>query len=384
MGCRHIVTLLLALVSGGCTTFGYYVGAANGQLELMRKAHPVEGLIADPATDPALAERLKTARAIIDFADDALGLPAGGSYADYAAIDRPFVAWNVFAAEEFSLRPEQWCYPLVGCLAYRGHFDPASAELDADRQRALGHDVHVGGVLAYSTLGWFDDPLLDTFLFRRDDRLAALLFHELAHRRLFVPGDTLFNESFATAIAIEGVNRWLDLNGDAGLLNKREVESARRQAVIDLLLELRRELERLYASGADQATMRRDKAGLIAATQADYARLRADWDGDAGYDAWMADGLNNAKLNTVGLYHRLVPAFRALLVEHGGEFEAFYIAVEALAAMPEALRHARLEELAPLWGLGPGSLQDPTPVAGGQQFKGLAAPSPAVQRVPPG
>ena len=372
--------LLLALVSGGCTTFGYYAGAANGQIELMRAAHPVKALLADPATDPDLAERLRTARAMVDFAGDELGLPAGGSYTDYAAIDRPYVAWNVFAAPEFSLQPEQWCYPLVGCLAYRGHFDPAAAAHDADRQRALGHDVHVGGVLAYSTLGWFDDPLIDTFLFRRDDRLAALLFHELAHRRLFVPGDTLFNESFATAVAIEGVSRWLDMRGDDDLLARREVESVHRQAVVDLLLGLRQELERLYASGADDAVMRHDKAGLIAAAQADYAGLRADWDGDAGYDAWMAGGLNNAKLNTVGLYHRLVPAFRALLVQHGGEFEAFYVAVEALAAMPEARRHARLEELALLWGGGPGFRQGISPATGGLRFKGYTAPLPTAQQ----
>jgi len=380
MGWRHVATLLLVLVTGGCTALGYYAGAANGQLELLRAARPVEELLTDPDTDPALAERLRTARAMVVFATEALGLPPGGSYRDYAALERRFVAWNVFAAPEFSLEPEQWCYPLVGCLAYRGHFDPAAAGHDADRQRALGHDVHVGGVIAYSTLGWFDDPLLDTFLFRRDDRLARLLFHELVHRRLFVAGDTLFNESFATAVAAEGVRRWLLAHGDDGLLKARTVENDRRQEVVDLLLDLRGRLEALYASGVPEAVMRRGKAELLAVVEDDYAVLRTGWDGDVGYDAWMRGGLNNAKLNTIGLYHHLVPAFRALLVQHGGDFETFYAAVEALAEMPEERRHTRLEELATLWSDGMAPRDGALQVARAPGIKMLTVAPPSASR----
>jgi predicted aminopeptidase len=349
MGWRRLVMLLPAVLAAGCTTLDYYAGAAGGQFELLSAARPVDALLADPATDPALRARLIEAGDMVRFAEAALALPAGGSYHDYVALERPFVAWNVFAAPEFSLEPERWCYPLVGCLAYRGHFDPADAERDAERQRALGHDVHVGGVTAYSTLGWFDDPLLDTFLFRRHDRLAELLFHELAHRRLFVPDDTRFNEPFATAVAAEGVRRWLLARGEAGLLARREVEDARRQAVVDLLLGVRRELEALYATGITADAMRRRKAEIVAGGEADYAVLRAGWGVDAGYDAWMAGGLNNAKLNTVGLYHRLVPAFRAMLAGHGGDLEAFYAEVAQLAEYDREARHARLEELATLW-----------------------------------
>ena len=206
---------------------------------------------------------------------------------------------------------------------------------------------------AYSTLGWFDDPLLDTFLFRRPDRLAELLFHELAHRRVFVPGDTLFNESFATAVAGEGVRRWLQARGETDLLARREVEDARRQAVIGLLLGVRDPLAALYADTLPEEAMRRQKDELLAGVQQQYRVLRGEWGADAGYDAWMAGGLNNAKLNTVGLYHRLVPAFRALLASHGGDLGAFYAEVEALAGYSQEARHARLEELVSLWGGSP-------------------------------
>ena len=348
MGWRHLAAALLLLLTGGCASLGYYVGAAGGQLELLSAARPVDVLLEDPATDPALAERLRLAREILAFAERELALPVQQSYASYAALGRPFVAWNVFAAPEFSLEPREWCYPLVGCLAYRGYFDAAAAAREADRLRAAGEDVHVAGVVAYSTLGWFDDPLLDTFLFRREDRLAWLLFHELSHRRLFVAGDTLFNESYATAVADAGVRRWLEARGDEALLARAGTEAQRRRAVIDLLLALRDELATLYAEALPDATRRARKARLIADAQQAYAGLRAAWGSDPGFDAWIEGGLDNAKLNTVGLYHRLVPAFRALLVQHGGDFTAFHAAVEALAEQPDASRHARLAELAPL------------------------------------
>ncbi len=349
MGWRLLAAAALLVLAGGCASLGYYVGAAGGQLELLAAARPVEALRDDPQTDPALVARLHLVDGILAFAARDLALPSGESYRSYAALDRPFVAWNVFAAAEFSLAPREWCYPLVGCLAYRGYFEEAAAAREADRLGAAGEDVHVAGVVAYSTLGWFDDPLLDTFLFRRADRLAWLLFHELAHRRLFVAGDTLFNESYATAVADAGVARWLEARGDDGLRARAEAEASRRRAVLDLLLDLRDDLAALYTTPADATTLRERKARRLAEAQQAYAGLRAGWDADPGFDAWMADGLNNAKLNTVGLYHRLVPAFRALLVRHGGDFAALHAAVEALGAEPEVVRHARLAELAPLW-----------------------------------
>ncbi len=349
MGWRLLAAASLLLVAGGCASLGYYAGAAGGQLELLAAARPVDALLADPATDPRLAERLRLAREILAFAEQELALPVDGSYDRYAALGRPFVAWNVFAAPEFSLVPREWCYPLVGCLAYRGYFDQAAAVREADRLAAGGEDVHVAGVVAYSTLGWFDDPLLDTFLFRREDRLAWLLFHELSHRRLFVAGDTQFNESYASAVADAGVQRWLEARGDATLRERATAGATQRRAVVGLLLALRDELAALYAETLPETERRARKARAIADARAAYAGLRATWDGDPGFDAWMDAGLDNAKLNTVGLYHHLVPAFRALLVQQGGDFAAFHAAVAALAAQPEQARHARLADLAPLW-----------------------------------
>ncbi|MDX1593401.1 MAG: aminopeptidase [Gammaproteobacteria bacterium] len=349
---RQFAVALVALATGGCASLGYYAGAVGGQLELMREARPVAELLADPAVEPALARRLRLAGDIVAFAERELALPADGSYTRYAALGRRFVAWNVFAAPEFALEPRRWCYPLVGCLAYRGYFDPDAAAREADRLRDRGEDVHVAGVVAYSTLGWFDDPLLDTFLFRREDRLAWLLFHELAHRRFFLAGDTAFNESYATAVADEGVRRWLRARGDELLLARAARDAARRGAVVELLLGLRGDLAGLYAGDHPAATLRARKAARIARALGDYAALRARWDEDVGFDAWMEAGLNNAKLNTVGLYHRLVPGFLALLVREGGAFAPFHAEVERLAAQPEATRHARLAEYASLWDGG--------------------------------
>ena len=355
---RRLALLLMAFAVGGCASVDYYLRAASGQLDLLAAARPVDDLLADPGTDPVLAARLREAGEMLDFAAQTLGLPVGDSYRDYAALGRDYVVWNVFAAPEFALEPERWCYPLVGCLAYRGHFDPASAEHEAARQRALGRDVHVAGVVAYSTLGWFEDPLLDTFLFRRRDRLAELLFHELAHRRLFVAGDTPFNESYATAVAAEGVRRWLRAQDDSALLARRATEEARRDAVVALLLDLRGSLEVLYRQPLGPAAMRAAKAARLAGAQADYAALRSAWGEDAGFDDWMSAGLNNAKLGTIGLYHRLVPGFQALLAQQGGDLEAFHAAVAALAEQPEAQRHARLVELATLWPESAGARSD--------------------------
>jgi predicted aminopeptidase len=231
---------------------------------------------------------------------------------------------------------------LLGCFDYRGYFDASRAEAHAARLRAAGNDVHVGGVAAYSTLGWFDDPLLDTFVGWRDDRLAALLFHELAHRRLFVPGDTAFNESFATAVADAGVRRWLQQRADPAALARYAAEWAWRQQVFDLLQAARETLSALYASDRPDVELQRAKDAQLARLQAQVAALRAVQGAQPALGEWVAAGMNNAKLNAVGLYHRLVPGFSALLHEHDGELPSFYAAVEALGQRPAAERRAYL------------------------------------------
>jgi len=343
---RLTLLLLFLFATTACTSVEYYRQAFGGQLEMLAKRRPVSELLDDPLTQATLRARLVLSQQILTFAEQELGLQAGGSYSDYAALGRPYAVWNVFATPEFSFAPREWCYPLVGCLAYRGYFDAARATAHAARLSDEGFDVHLGGVVAYSTLGWFDDPLLDTFIDRRDDRLAELLFHELAHRRLFVAGDTAFNESFATAVADAGLRRWLQRHAEPGALARRQVETAWLQRVYALLLETREALAELYASGRPEATLREEKAATWARRQSRYAGLRGQPGASPGLDRWIAAGLNNAKLNSVGLYRRLVPGFAVLLARHDGNLPAFYAAVEELGRRPAPERLSYLQSLA--------------------------------------
>lgn len=340
------LALLLALPTSGCATLGYYAQALSGQLEILARARPIEALLDDPELPPQRRERLARALAAREFAIHALGLPDNGSYRRFADLQRPYVAWNVFAAPELSLAPKQWCYAVVGCVAYRGFFARERAERYAAALRAQGYDTYVGGVAAFSTLGYFRDPLLNTILDRPEVEMAGVLFHELAHQRLYVRDDSTFSESFAVAVEIEGLRRWLAHNGDAeafaGYLETRR----RRDEFITLMLEHRTRLEAVYASDSDDATKRAAKQVKLAALRRAYAELKQRWGGYDGFDAWVEQDLNNAKLAAVGTYHRHVPAFQALLTRHDGELAAFYRAAEELARLPRAQRDAALAALA--------------------------------------
>jgi predicted aminopeptidase len=252
----------------------------------------------------------------------------------------------VVAAPEFSLAPKTWCFPVAGCVSYRGYYDEAAAAAMGERLREQGHDVHVYGVSAYSTLGWFDDPVLNTFLDRTDAGLAALVFHELAHQRLYLQGDSAFNEAFATAVEQEGVARWLRREGRAAELERWQQGERREEEFNALLLEARRRLGEIYASGAGAPQKRAGKERTFAELRAAYARLKAHWGGYAGYDRWFEQPLNNARLVSVGTYRDRVPAFQALLRQAGGDLENFYRQAAAIARLPEGERGARLTELA--------------------------------------
>ena len=245
------------------------------------------------------------------------------------------MVWNVFAAPELSLELKQWCYPVVGCAAYRGYFDREAAEAAAAALRAEGYEVNVAGVPAYSTLGWFSDPLLNTFIGGTEGQLAGLVFHELAHQVVFVGGDTTFNESFATAVEREGVRRWLATHGDDASRKAYTQFTQRRHEFLNLLLQYRGLLFENYQSQRTDELKRARKQQLFASLKDDYARLKASWDGFAGYDRFFAQDLTNAHLASIGAYNDLVPAFDALLAQAGGEFPRFYEEVKRLAALPE-------------------------------------------------
>lgn len=337
-------------VLGGCSNLGYYAHSLGGQYEVLSKRRPIDEVIRDPDTEPALREKLHAVLAIRRFASEALALPDNDSYRSYTDLGRPYVVWNVFATPEFSLEPVQWCFPLLGCVVYRGYFSEDQARAFARRLAAEGKDTYVAGIAAYSTLGWFDDPVLNTVLNRPLPDVAGLIFHELAHQRLYIKNDTAFNESFAMTVELEGTRRWLQATAAANQYAAYRERKRRREQFVQLLLRYRERLKTLYASTSDTAVLRAKKAAAFAELRRDYARLkREQWGGYAGYDRWFAQELNNAHLVSVGTYHRYVPAFQALLRRKDGDFQAYYEAAEALGEMEPAARRralARLERAA--------------------------------------
>lgn len=343
---RLFVVLLIVLLPlaflPGCQTLGYYAQAVNGQLAVWHASQPIQRLLEEDDTGPALRERLLLASDIRTFASEHLALPDNDSYRKYADVGRPYVAWNVFAAPELSLTPETWCFPFAGCVAYRGYFSQEAAERYAGKLREKSLDVYVGGVPAYSTLGWFDDPVLSTFINYPDAELARMIFHELAHQVAYAPGDTVFNESFATAVELEGVRRWLDQTGRVDLFAGFERSRARYGEFLELVMNTRNELEKLYGSEMDEATKRSRKAEAFERLRASYSQLKVGWGGYSGYDQWFAESLNNAKLGSIAAYTQLVPAFQKLLAENAGDLAAFYESVRQLAELPEAERRSRL------------------------------------------
>lgn len=336
-------TALLA----GCASPGYYAQAIGGQLEILRASRPLAEAAGDPGVPETVRRRLAVAAQIRDFASREMGLPDNGSYRKYADLGRPYVTWNVFAADALSIEPKQWCFPVAGCVGYRGYFSEAAARQFADALRAEGYDVFVGGVPAYSTLGWFDDPLLNTFLRYPDIELARLLFHELAHQVLYVQGDTAFNESFAVAVEEAGVTRWIERHGTPAQHEDFARREQRRRDFHALVKRTRERLGAIYAGAGTQAEKRADKARALKQLDADYRTLRdGAWSGFAGYDHWFAGTMNNAALASIGLYLDDVPAFQTLLAENDNDLPRFYATVRALAALPPEQREIRLAEAA--------------------------------------
>jgi predicted aminopeptidase len=334
------------LTIAGCTTAGYYAQSIGGHLDLMAKRQDISTLVEDDATSPDLKARLKQAEAIRVFAITQLALPDSGSYRSYVDVGKPYVTWNVVATPALSLTPKTWCFPVVGCVSYRGYFEEAEAVAYGDELAAEKMDVAVVGARAYSTLGWFDDPILNTILFDAEYRFAGTLFHELAHERLYIAGDTSFNESYAVSVEREGVRRWLARSSSPEMLKAYDRERTRREEFLNLVLATRAELEALYASSKDDAEKTREKARLFDELRAGYAALRASWDGYSGYDEWFASNLNNANLALLATYNLYVQAFEQILAEQSGDMRKFHEAVETLSKLPKEKRDAELERLA--------------------------------------
>ncbi len=344
------------LLVSGCQTVSYYKQAVKGQCQILANRRPISEVLADPQAPEKLKHKLRLVLEIREFARKDLNLPVKGHYQKYADLHRDFVVWNVHAAPEFSLEPKSWWYPVVGRAKYRGYFSEKDAR-DYAAQLGKQHlDVYVGGVQAYSTLGWFDDPVLNTFISQSDTDLAETVFHELAHQRLFVNGDTDFSEAFATAVAQEAMRRWMLSKGNASAYDQYMAENRRTEQFVNLVLGARHKLEKLYATTATPdgntdpnallASKRQGKIDIFQTLRRDYESLKStQWSGASDYDKWMAKPLNNARLNTIDAYYRLLPAFQALISANGADMEKFYLEVNLLAKESPDARHRKLAAL---------------------------------------
>ncbi len=336
---KSVVLFALCATNSGC----YYLHAAAGQWEVLRKSEPIDEIVDQDETSAELAVRLRLVRTARRFSIDELGLPDNGSYRSYADIEREFVVWNVFAAPEFSLQPRQWCFPIAGCVSYRGYFNKEAAYRQAERLAKDGYDVAVGGVSAYSTLGNFDDPLLSSMLRWDDIQLVGTLFHELAHQVLYIKGDTGFNEAFATAVEEFGLEQWLAANGRPEDIDVYWKRRQLREELMSLVADAREDLGKYYAADIGDDKKREQKAARLERLRADAAvLLRMSGGADT---AWINGDLNNARLASMSLYEGWLPAFRALLADCQHDIQCFYSRARGLSELDRAERDARLDAL---------------------------------------
>jgi len=334
--------LLLGLAESGCS-IGYYWQASRGQMSIVQGREPVADLLEQAELEPALRARLELSQQVLQFAHTEMLLPDNGSYTTYFDTGHPYVVWNVFAAPEFSLAPQVWCFPVAGCIAYRGYFSEAQARAYADKLATGGADIFVGGVSAYSTLGRFRDPILNTMLSSDDADFIALLFHELAHQLLYVQDDSAFNEGFATAVEYEGLRRWQRARGLQRDMATEANDSRQRQDVMSLLENTRTRLRELYSGALDDNDKRVRKQAIYSELSAAYERLAQDWQA-AGltrrpYGSLFKRGLNNASLGAIATYADYVPAFDQLLEMCAGDLSCFYASARSLGELsPESRR----------------------------------------------
>jgi predicted aminopeptidase len=339
--CRVLLLGTLVLLSA-CSSIRYYAQSVSGQMALLRQQKPVVDVLADPTTDAGLRQQLEEIQQILDYAHTVLKLPDNGSYRTYADIEREFVVWNVFAAPAYSLEPKRWCYPVIGCTSYRGYFHKASALEYAETLKQSGWEVSVNGVIAYSTLGWFDDPLLNTMLDRQPWEIARLLFHELAHQQIYFADDTDFNEAYAETVALIGLEKWLQTQSpDLGERVKLALDYE--DQFYKLMLDARDRFDQLYRSGKTEQQMREDKASLHRQLRVDYQRLQQQWNGDTRYDAWVNNRINNASLSALATYRALVPDFHAVYQQQGARLPDFINWVKQLSACEQVERRQALQ-----------------------------------------
>ena len=339
---KLIFFLICSTVLISCEAIGYYSQAAQGQLSIFLGRQNIEELISSDSFPEDLKHKFKEIEKIKNFARLNLKLPVGDNYSSYVDVNRDYLVWNVFAAPEFSTKPSTWCYPFAGCVSYRGYFSRERALRYAEKLENQGFDVYTGGIAAYSTLGWFDDSITSTVINRSGNQLARLIFHELAHQVVYLPGDTTFNESFATVVENEGLRRWLLSLRQGDSIDKLKLRQVQRQQFVELVTKYRNRLSKVYEAELSDALKREKKLKLQHRMRQEYVLLAEEWGGDSGYDSWFANSLNNAQLSTVTSYNDLVPNFERLLAKSGGDLEKFYSMVSEIAALDETQRQDKL------------------------------------------
>lgn len=329
----------------GCMSVPYLASSLNGHMKIMAARKDVAEVIADPATPHKVQNQLQTSVAVRKFATERLALPDNDSYSKYVDVGRDYVTLAIYAAPEFSLTPKVWCFAVFGCVPYRGYFSEDAARKEANALGGKGFDVYASGVIAYSTLGWTSDPLLNTMFTQDETWLAGLVFHELAHQRVYVKGDSAFNEAFAVAVESTGVEAWLRARGDAAGLRAYRAGRKRQADFLDLVSKTRSELNAIYRSAAPPEKMRAQKAVAIDQLRARYRVMRdRKWNGYRGYEGWFSQPINNAKLAAASVYDERVPAFVRLFNLCAGDYPRFYEAVKRIGALNLADRVEALEQ----------------------------------------
>ncbi len=350
---RLVAATILVFGVAGCTSVSYYAQALQGHTKIMTARQDVGKLIDDPSTPEALRARIASAREIRQFATDDLALPDNKSYRSYVDVGQEAVTWAAFAAPEFSLTPHAWCFAVYGCVPYKGYFSKKSATEFAVEQQRQGLDVHVTGITAYSTLGWSRDPLLSTMLTRDDTYLAGLIFHELAHQRVYIHGDSEFNEAFAVAVETTGVRKWLRAAGNTAGLRRYEAGRKRRADFLALVSQTREELKDVYANSGTLSEKRAAKAAAIERLRTRYRQLRdSRWRGYRAYDAWFDAPINNAKLAEISVYGDQVTAFLRLFDLCSSDYPRFYASVQHLGKLNKADRARALEAAEKCYDVG--------------------------------
>ncbi|VAW94211.1 PUTATIVE ZINC PROTEASE PROTEIN [hydrothermal vent metagenome] len=346
---RRVIKLLLIIGSSlfiqACSSVGYYWEKIQGHTELLNKQQPIQVVIDNPLTNPDVKTLLINAQQARNFASKVLLLPDNGSYRNYVDVGRDYVVWTVVATPPYSIQPEEWCFLIVGCLSYRGYFSEQAAKEFAVTLKDKNMDVYVSGAKAYSTLGWFDDPLLSTMLYKSEAYRVGIIFHELAHQKIYVENDTAFNEAFATSVELEGVKAWFNKTENKQKFKQYLVVKKRDKDFKSLLNVARKELKILYESNKPPQQLQIGKEKIFVNLQASYKHYKKKWNNYTGYDKWMAQGLNNAHLALVATYNNWLPAFSRLFENANGDYKIFYNEVKRLTELDKMQREKKLEEL---------------------------------------